>query len=62
MSQAVKKFAHRFLNTPCSEVDYFVNFKSVSRPMWISSCKKMCQQKLSSMDETYDFVIMLLEI
>ena len=46
-------------------VSYFfhlVNLKLVSRPMWISNCKKICCQKLFNMGKTYDFVMKPLKI
>ena len=67
-TQVVKKFAHRFLTISCSGgsmVSYFfhlVNLKLVSRPMWISNCKKICCQKLFNMDKTYDFIMKPLKI
>ena len=51
-AQAVKYFAHRFLNISCSGWQggelfffYLVNLNLVSRPMWTSDCKKVCCQK-----------------
>ena len=35
---------------------YLINLKLVSRPVWISNCKKNCRQKLLNMDKTYDFI------
>ena len=67
-AQAVKKFAHRFLTISCSggsmvhDFFHLVNLKLVSRPMWISNCKKICCQKLFNMDKTYDFVMKPLKI
>ena len=46
-------------------VSYFfhlANLNLVSRPMWISNCKKICCQKLLNMDKTYDFVMKPLKI
>ena len=60
--------AHRFLNISWSGwqggelLFYLVNSKLVSRPAWISNCKKICRQKLLNMDKTYDFVIKPLKI
>ena len=66
--QAVKKFAHRFLNISCSGREggellfYLVNLKLISRPMWASNCKRICRHKLFDIDKTYDFVIKPLKI
>ena len=39
------------------EIFLFGKFESISRFMWISSCKKIYDQKVLNMDETCDFVI-----
>ena len=38
-----------------SYIFYLVNLKLVSRPVWISICKKFCRQKLLNIDKTHDF-------
>ena len=55
-AQAVKKSALHFLNISCSAKQggellfYLVNLKLASRPMWISNCKNICHQLLSTIN------------
>ena len=44
-----------------SYIFYLVNLKLVSRPIWISNCKKVCRQKLLDIDKIHDLLSSLLK-